>query len=189
MKLFHFDIETTGLLYWRHGIHQIAGIIEIDGVEQDRFNFYIKPNPACIIEQSALDVCGVTKEQIEGYEPMLQTYGRLISILGKYVDKYKKEDKFFIVGYNCQAFDIPFLRAWFKQNNDEYFGSWFWSVSLDVMVLAQFALMQDRAGMKSFQLSDVAEKCDIEIDSAKTHNAIYDVEVTKKVYEFICLNK
>jgi len=34
MKLLFFDLETTGTTPARHGIHQISGIVEIDGVEQ-----------------------------------------------------------------------------------------------------------------------------------------------------------
>lgn len=30
-KLFFFDLETTGVKFWKNGIHQIAGVIEIDG--------------------------------------------------------------------------------------------------------------------------------------------------------------
>ena len=32
MKLLFFDLETTGIKYWRNGVHQISGEIVIDGV-------------------------------------------------------------------------------------------------------------------------------------------------------------
>lgn len=30
-KLLFFDLETTGVKFWRNGIHQIGGIVDIDG--------------------------------------------------------------------------------------------------------------------------------------------------------------
>ena len=39
MKLLFFDLETTGIKYWRNGVHQISGEIVIDGVTKESFNF------------------------------------------------------------------------------------------------------------------------------------------------------
>lgn len=35
-KLLFFDLETTGVKFWRNGIHQIGGIVDIDGQEAER---------------------------------------------------------------------------------------------------------------------------------------------------------
>ena len=56
MKLLFFDLETTGTNPARHGIHQISGIVEIDGVEQERFDFKVRPNPKAEILDEALAV-------------------------------------------------------------------------------------------------------------------------------------
>lgn len=56
MKLLFFDLETTGVKFWRNGIHQIGGIVDIDGQEAERFDIRLAPNPAATIEQEALDV-------------------------------------------------------------------------------------------------------------------------------------
>lgn len=37
-KLLFFDLETTGVKFWRNGIHQIGGIVDIDGQETERFD-------------------------------------------------------------------------------------------------------------------------------------------------------
>ena len=42
------------------------------------------------------------------------------------LEKFDKKDKFFLVGYNNASFDNQFFRAFFVQNNDMYFGSYFW---------------------------------------------------------------
>lgn len=60
MKLFFFDLETTGLNPAKNGIHQISGEIVIDGQTKESFDFKVQPNPKAVIEQQALDVCSVT---------------------------------------------------------------------------------------------------------------------------------
>ena len=49
-KLFIFDIETTGVKYWKNGIHQISGIILIDGEVKEEFNFKVQPFKDALIE-------------------------------------------------------------------------------------------------------------------------------------------
>ena len=56
MKLLFFDLETTGVKFWRNGIHQIGGIVDIDGQEAERFDIRLAPNPAATIEQEALGI-------------------------------------------------------------------------------------------------------------------------------------
>lgn len=97
-KLLFFDLETTGVKFWRNGIHQIGGIVDIDGQEVERFDIRLAPNPAATIEQEALDVAGVTLEQVKSYQPMEDGYRQLVSILSKYVNKFDKRDKMYLVG-------------------------------------------------------------------------------------------
>lgn len=68
MKLLFFDLETTGTLVNRHGIHQISGMVVIDGNVMETFNFYVQPNPKADILKEALDVAGVTEEHGDLYE-------------------------------------------------------------------------------------------------------------------------
>lgn len=185
MKALIFDIETTGVKFWKNGIHQISGIIEIDGEVKEEFNFKVVPFKDAIIEDDALKVGGVTKEIIMSYTPMSDVYKSLIEILSKYADKYDKQDKFFLIGYNNASFDNQFLRAWFVQNGDNYFGSWFWSSAIDVMVLAAEYLKNERSQMKDFKLMTVAKKLGIRVDENKLHDAFYDLKLTNIAYKLI----
>lgn len=87
-KLFFYDLETTGTNPGRHGIHQISGEIVIDGKTVETFDFKVQPNPKAQIEDAALAVGGVTREQIMAYPPMGQVYTQLVAMLGKYVNKF-----------------------------------------------------------------------------------------------------
>jgi DNA polymerase-3 subunit epsilon len=183
MKILFFDLETTGVFPGKHGIHQISGEIVIYGETKEQFNFKVRPNPKAVIEQEALEVAGVTREQILAYPPMEEVYSKFVSMLGKYVDKFNKTDKFFLAGYNNASFDNQFLRGFFMQNGDNYFGSWFWSNSLDVMVLATYYLLDRRSKMENFRLATVAREMGIDIENEKLHDAFYDLYLTKSIYD------
>lgn len=182
-KLFFYDLETSGVKFWKNGIHQIAGAIKIDGDIKETFEFKVRPHKDAIIEPEALAVAGVTQEQIMAYDSMEIVYRQIIAMLSKYVDKYNKSDKFHLVGYNNASFDNQFFRAFFTQCGDVYFGSWFWSDSIDVMVLASNKLKYVRNTMVNFKQSTVAKYLGIEIDESKLHDAKYDTEVMMELYE------
>lgn len=183
MKLLFFDLETTGTMFWKNGIHQMSGAVVIDGELKDSFDYRVCPNPNAQIEDEALAVSGVTRLQIASYPPMEEVYREFVTLLGKHVDKYNRADKFFLVGYNNVSFDNQFLRAWFKQNRDEYFGSWFWSNSIDVMVLASHYLIEKRPQMKDFKLATVATECGVCVEKESLHDALYDIRLTMEVYK------
>jgi DNA polymerase-3 subunit epsilon len=185
MKLLYIDLETTGVRHWKNGLHQISGCIEIDGEMKETFDFKVCPYKDAMIEDEALKVSGVTKETILAYPAMKDVYAQIVSMLSKYVDKYNKTDKFFLVGYNNSSFDNQFLRAFFVQNGDNYFGSYFWSSSLDVMVLATEYLKERRHTMIDFKLKTVASEMGLTIDESRLHDAGYDIELTRNIYRLI----
>lgn len=185
MKLFFFDLETTGLDNQKHAIHQISGKIIIDGVEKNKFNFKVRPFDGACIDDTALKIGGVTEEQIMQYESCHSNYIKFVTMIQKYVNRFDTGDKFHLVGYNNSSFDNQFLRSFFKVNKDDYFGSYFWSDSIDVMVLASNFLKHDRHNIRDFKLKTVAQWLKIEVDAKKLHDAEYDIELTEKIYNII----
>lgn len=182
---FFYDLETTGVDERRHGIHQISGCIEVDGELMEAFNFKVQPNPKALIEPEALSVGNVTEEQIKAYPPMREIYLKIIKILSKYVDKYNPRDKMYLVGFRNSSFDDKFFRAWFLQNQDAYFGSWFWGNSLDVSIQASEYLINRRAKMLNFKLKTVAKELGLEVDEERLHDAEYDIKLTRSIYRIV----
>lgn len=185
MKLFFVDLETTGVDRDKHGIHQISGAVVIDGTTIETFDFKVKPRPNALIDMKALEVCNVTFDQINAYPEMMDVYKRLCDILLKYIDVNEPNDKYFIVGYNCQKFDSGHLAKWFMNCNGLHvFKQVFWLGStLDVMILAANNTAYDRHLLENFKLATVARFLGIEVDDSKLHDAEYDIWLTIEVYK------
>lgn len=160
-------------------------MVVIDNETIETFDIKMQPNPKAEIDPEALKVAGKTQEQIMAYQPFAAGYNEFISIIGKHIDQYNKKDKFHLVGYNNASFDNNMLRGLLKQNNNNYFGSYFWSDSIDVMIMASFHLEAVRASMDNFKLKTVAAFLGITVDENKLHDALYDIELTKAILDKI----
>ena len=106
-------------------------------------------------------------------------------MLSKYVDKFNKKDKFHLVGFNNASFDNAFFRAFFVQNKDVYFGSWFWSDSIDVMVLASYKLRDVRTELEDFKQKTVAKYLGIQVEEEKLHDAEYDIDICLAIFNVL----
>lgn len=186
-KLLIYDCETTGVDSKECAIHQLSGMIVIDGEVKEKFDIKMRPHDGAKISDEALEVSGVTLEQISQYPTQFEGYRQITEILAKHVDKFNKQDKFHLAGYNNRSFDDMFFRAMFERQNDVYFGSWFWSDSIDAMILASGYLRGKRSQMVNFKLSTVAAACGIKVEAEKLHDANYDLELTYRLIKGITM--
>lgn len=186
-KYFFCDTETTGTDPKRHGIIQIAGLIytrEDDAWDfKESIDIKVQPFPADEIDDSALEVSGVTREALQDRLSPKVGYVRMTKTLGQYVDKFNRADKMIFAGYNAR-FDFDMLRAFWQKNGDNYFGSWFYFPPIDVMNLAAVRLIRSRHLLKDFKLATVSEHFKIEPEG-NLHDALADVLVTKQLFD-IC---
>jgi DNA polymerase-3 subunit epsilon len=181
IKVF-YDLETTGVDVKKHSVHQIAGMIEINDEVVDKFNILSRPHPKCQYEEGALLACRKTQDELNSYPEMNIAHREFKAILGKYIDPFNTKQKAWNIGFNNRYFDDVFLRAWFKQNGDEFIGSWFWVDTIDSMVLASQYLIHRRVNMPSFKQHRVARELGIVVDESRLHDASYDVELTRGIY-------
>ena len=166
-KNLFIDIETTGLDFSNNGIVQISGIIEIDDVFKESFNYYIKPFPGDKIDKQALVANNLTINILTNDKRFInpiEVHKKLLNLFSRYIDKFNKKDKFNFIGYNSQAFDFPFLRSWFKKCGDIYFGSWFWSPSIDIMPIWAYLLAPERSMLGDFKLVSVTKYLGLSVD-------------------------
>lgn len=184
VKIF-FDVETTGTDHRKHSVIQLAGLIEVDGEVVDQFDYKVKPHPKAKIEEAALHVNGKTEEEIMQYPEMKKVHASFVRKLSKYIDKYDKTNKAWLIGFNNRAFDDFFLRMFFELCGDHFIGSWFWVDTLDVLCLASQYLIERRSQMPSFKLKRVAMELGIEVDKNDLHDAFYDVKLTRQIYRIV----
>lgn len=180
MKLLWLDTETTGLNKERCDIVQIAGIVVIDGEEKERFNLFSQPVNWENIEQGALETTGMTIEKLKTFPMPQETYANFKKILDKYINKYDKDDKFYIAGHNVQ-FDLDFCKLLFQKQGDKYFFSYFKHQTVDLMSLATILHTANLIYTKSFKLEDIAKCLNIECNK-ELHDASVDIDITRKCF-------
>lgn len=188
IKKIFYDLETTGLNKETCGIIQFSGLIEIDGEVVEYFDFKMKPIQGKIMESKAMELAnqrGITEEVINSYPEAVNVFKEIQKLFSKYVDKYNKNDKYFLLGYNNRGFDDDFLRKYWVDMKDNYFGSFFWQNTIDVMALASNYLIECRKNLPNFKLCTVANYLGIDVDSSKLHDAEYDIDLTYCVYKIV----
>lgn len=184
IKEIFLDVETTGLDERKHSVHQLSGQVYINGKLKEEFDFNIKPHEQGFIDVKALEHSNLTVEDVMAYSNRQVQAPKFLKIIRSYVDRYDKTDKFFFCAYNA-SFDNKFMRKFMSQNGENYFGSYFWSSSIDIMSLAAEHLKGERHKMENFQQGTVAKWLGIEVDETKLHNSLYDIHIMKQIYDKI----
>jgi DNA polymerase-3 subunit epsilon len=179
MKLIYIDTETTGLDPKKGAIIQLSGIIRTEDGIATSFDYRMAPFGNSEISNEALEIQRRTLEEVRAYPDQKKAYHEFVELLGRFCNKYDKQDKYFMFGYNVQ-FDAEFLRVWFDRNDDKYYGSWFWNPPIDVMSLAAMALMQERSSLPNFKLGTVAEHL-LGPAPEGLHDAMADVHLTRRI--------
>ena len=179
-KVLWLDLETTGLDPKTDSIIELGAIYYENGALKDQCHFYIKypdyKKDFSVIEE----LTSITKEFLEenGLNE-IEAYQTFIDFLNDKVSKYDKLDKMILAGF-VTKFDDGFLRAWFKSHNNEYYGSYIKSATIDVLNTAAIAnvlgILPDT--IPNFKLETIAKHFGIEYQS---HGALRDIKVTRRV--------
>lgn len=182
MRIVYLDTETTGLDPKRNGLVQIAAQVVERGKVLDEIDLKIAPFPRDEIDQKALDVNGLTVDEIAGFREPHICCDEFAAFFGAYCPG---NARLFLSGYNI-GFDDQFIRTWFakcgKQPND--FARFFYTPAIDVMSLAAFALMSKRQSMPNFKQSTVAKILGVEIQG-EAHDASVDIKTTRGILRAI----
>ncbi|PCI36900.1 MAG: hypothetical protein COB53_08120 [Elusimicrobia bacterium] len=184
MKLFFADTETTGLDPIKNEMFQLAFLIEIEGKVAEEVNITFRPERWDTVSPEALEITGKTKEELRSYPPKQEGYKKLMTILGKYVDRYDKTDKMVWIGQNPD-FDVRFLRTFFREMGDKFFGSWWDPRPADLISLAVASKTRGVFDPPNFKLGTLAAEFGIEFDA---HDAMADVHATRKVWHLLAAN-
>ncbi|MGB6129462.1 MAG: 3'-5' exonuclease [Psychrilyobacter sp.] len=179
MKILWYDTETTGLTE-NSAMFQISGVIEIDGEEKEEFDIFCKPHEGADISEQALEVTGMSREELESFQSPKKAYEELVEIFSKYIDKFNKDDKFIIAGQNVK-FDIDVLNRFFRRNNDNYLGSFLnYKQVFDTLSIYMALEIADVVPkLENHKLETICKIMGVKLSNA--HNSLADVKATKEV--------
>lgn len=184
MKILFLDTETTGLDFEQSAIIQIGAILDdFDLKSSVKMNIKIRPHKGAVIEDGALKVNGTTREELgspDRVEPSA-AYKELMGVCG-FPHRVQPKDRVFLCGYNILGFDIPMLYKLAHRSGDQYpHGKFHWP-GVDIAPLASFYLGMKRMELPNFKLMTVAKALGIPVDEEEAHDALYDIEITRKMY-------
>lgn len=151
----------------------------------DKINVEVCPREDKRIEEMALSVNGYTMERLKELKKDEDGFNEFLLFLRKHINRYNKFDKCILAGYNNIHFDNNFLRRWFTDNNSKYYGSYFWSTTIDVLAEATRYLLHYRPALDNMKLKTIAKAVGIKIDEDRLHDALYDIELTITIFETI----
>lgn len=185
MKKFYIDTETTGLLPYMHDIVQLAVVIEIDGRIESEHDWKVRPVNFDVIDEKALKTQNRTIEELKEFGDPRQAFNELLKVLDTHIDKYDKQDKFTVCGYNV-GFDSEFLRHFFKKNGHKYYGSYFRNnLIVDPLQVIYFMVAHDyMPELDNYKLTTVCEFFGIEF---KAHDALADIKATRELEAHLAL--
>ena len=178
MKLLWLDTETTGLTK-RHGVIQISGIVIINNKKLGEFDFTCAPFPGDLIEDQALSVNKRSRSEIMTFDDPKKVFKEIIEIMGAYVDKYDKKDKFILAGHNVQ-FDKMMLQSMADKCGFKYLFSYLDYHMLDTSQIAMICRILGLPMPESNKLEELCKYFDIPL---KAHNSMEDITATVKLCE------
>ena len=181
-KIIFIDTETGGVNIEKSALIQLSGIIRVNKKDVETFNFFIKPFENSEVNEKALEVQGRTLEELgtEKYIDESIIYKKFLEILDKYIDKYDKNDKFIVAGYNVK-FDIDILKALFERNNNKFLFSYFNSSMLDPLYSVR--LLQVAGMLPVLENNKLETWCKYFNIELKAHDSLQDITATKKLIE------
>lgn len=179
MKVLWIDTETTGTNPARHGIVQLALIVEIDGVVHERKSWFMCPTGKAI-DPDALRVHGMSREDISKFPPVQQVKPQVEEFLAKYVNRYDKTDKFVPAGFNL-GFDMDFFAAMWRDCGDEYFYS-FVGGGCTIDPFRTVGMLEWGGLIPELPKRNLVGMCEFfGVKIEKAHNAMSDIEATREL--------
>ena len=183
MKILFIDTETGGVTE-KSALIQLSGIVQIGKEVAEEFNFFVKPFPGSEVADEALKIQGRTREEVEGYTPEEEIFKKFMKILNKHINKYDKEDKFLVGGYNVR-FDIDVLNRFLKRHGEKYLFSYIQPTTLDPLQwIAALQLLKKIPVLKDNKLETWCNHFGIELDA---HDSLEDIRATKALIKKMML--
>ena len=179
MKFFWIDCEMTGKDPVKNGIHQIAGIVEIDGVVQEMFNYHVNTFPGDEYNDESFPFHGKTREEIATYPSPTLIYYKIKLLLNRYVDLALDYPERFIIAGHKVNFDFDFMKAWFQKNLDPTWEKYFEHHQEDIVCHSILAGREGMLKVPDYRLETIAKAFGI---PHTPHDAFSDIRATYEIF-------
>lgn len=169
------DVETTGFSTEHSKMIQLAAIRVTGGKVVDTFDVYI--NPGFRIPRKITELTGISNNDVQD-APYIE------DIIEEF---YEWCEDCMVVAHNL-PFDGRFIKAACRDIGIDFSitaGSRRDRLSLCTLKSARLLYK----GLDSHALGNLCSSIGVDVDSTKTHNALYDVELTNKVLENMLMFK
>lgn len=181
-KFLFIDTLTTGMNPERCSIYRIGGIYTENDVEAVRFEFRMRPFTNARISEQSLWISGESRSSLLVYQDEAAAFKAFATFLGSIIDLRNPRDKAFIAGFNAAAFDVPFLREWFRRNGNERFRDYFYVQTIDTMCLSTVALLNTRQNMPDFHLETAAQFMGVKVHATPVYDCIANAKTSLDIY-------
>lgn len=182
MKIIWIDVETTGLN------PKIDTIIELAAIYEDTrkteplkiFHKYCLPKYKPGNFDYIKKLTGITWDFLKKHglkeAVLLRDFKEF---LGKFINKFNINDKAIFAAYYAR-FDNDFIRELFNKYNDNYFGSWFYPMPLDILSTVILAFKNEIISkLENFKNIIVAKH--LKFNDFLAHNALSDIQTSRKI--------
>ena len=182
------DVETTNLNPCIGEITELAMIID-DGESRKnlgKISLKFRPEKWDNIDPKSLEVTGKTIEELREYPDRDESFQKLIELMDEHVNKFDRDDKMYAVAHNLW-FDFNFTRQLFdtyneKHNSKHYYFSYFHVEGFDTIAfMTYFKILLGRE-YQNMKLGTLCEALKINVDDGKTHSALYDTILLRKLF-------
>ena len=193
-KILLFDVETTGLDPVKNGIITLSGAIIINGEVRNWFDFKCRPLATDDISPEALEVNGLTVDEIMAWQEPKEMLRQFHGLLEDYVrprdNKHNNRNRFTPMAYNAM-FDVNFLSECYKKSGFRPVASKKYDILGSVLnrgltqdvhkVVTVLEFLCPELNLKSHKLSTVAEALGIPINA---HEGISDCRATWELWKW-----
>jgi DNA polymerase-3 subunit epsilon len=185
MNVLWISMNTTGLDSESNGILDVSCIIEAGGRVQDSICIKMRLPDSLSYNDDTLKYLEIDKSYIT-QENGFVTYEEGIQIfenkLSAYVDKYNKDTKFHLAGFNL-PFIRGFLEKWYQICNNQYLHSWIYNDKSDIDIFKVYNFMEwvvKAPVLQSHSMNSIAKGLGLP-ESQSNWNSLQKVELTRNV--------
>lgn len=171
MKQLFLDIETTGFSREWNEIIELAAVLYDTETEEmiDSFHMYARPIKG--IPANITELTGITNEQVSNCKPEWE-------MLLEFCEWYDNHQAEVIIGHNCKAFDLQFIKA----KTDKYKIKWNGATAniIDTLSYARQLKKQGLLNTDNMKQTTLGAHFGIIYEA---HSALADVRALIKIYK------